>query len=105
VCRHRLAPPHFSRALLLAESYDPQGALQAGFLDRVVPTGQLLETARSVATELAKLDMKAHADTKERARAQLLRDMRTVSRTDFRDYVVQGARLYLQHKLGGAKGA
>jgi enoyl-CoA hydratase len=102
VCRHRLSPAHFNRALLLAETFTPEGAAEAGILDRVVPQEELEKTAQSMASELSKLDMKAHAATKQRARAKLLRDMRTVSRADFAEYVVEGTRLFLTNKLRGS---
>ena len=40
VARARLDPAHFNRATLLAEVYDPAGALEAGWLDEIVPPDQ-----------------------------------------------------------------
>lgn len=37
ICRQRLAPAHFQRALNLAEPYTPDSAVEAGFLDSAVP--------------------------------------------------------------------
>ena len=39
ICRQRLAPAHFNRAMLTSETYTPAAAIAAGFLDRVVPEG------------------------------------------------------------------
>ena len=36
ICRQRLTPAHFSRATILAELYQPDSAIEAGFLDRAV---------------------------------------------------------------------
>jgi enoyl-CoA hydratase len=76
ICRHRLAPAHFHRALALAEVYTPDAAIAAGFVDRVVPFGELADAARVTATRLAGLDITAHAATKLRARAPLLEALR-----------------------------
>lgn len=76
ICRHRLAPSHFNRAIILSETYAPTDAVEAGFLDRVVDGPGLLETARTVATELAQLNRAAHVATKSRARASSIAAIR-----------------------------
>jgi enoyl-CoA hydratase len=68
ICRQRLTPACFNRAVVLAEVFLPQDAVAAGFLDRVVPAAKLAEAAAGTATELASLDLDAHAATKLRAR-------------------------------------
>jgi enoyl-CoA hydratase len=68
ICRQRLTPACFNRAVVLAEVFPPEGAVAAGFLDRVVPPAELAEAAAEVAAELARLDPGAHAATKLRAR-------------------------------------
>ena len=72
ICRNRLAPSQFHRAVILAEVFSPDDALAAGFLDRVVSASDLAEVSTAVAGELAKLDLDAHAATKLRARAPAL---------------------------------
>jgi len=72
IMRQRLTPATFSRALILSESFGPNNAVAAGFLDRVVPADELLTTAQEVAASMASLDMKAHAASKRRARAGAL---------------------------------
>jgi enoyl-CoA hydratase/carnithine racemase len=72
ICRQRLAPAHFSRAVVNAEVYPPDAAVGAGFLDRVVDGAQLAGAAREVARHLRTLDMDAHAATKLRAREEAL---------------------------------
>jgi enoyl-CoA hydratase len=68
ICRQRLAPAHFNRAVILAEPYEPAGAVDAGFLDRVVEGPDLAQIAEAMATGLAALDHDAHAASKSRAR-------------------------------------
>jgi len=52
--------------------FDPQGALDAGFLDKVVPVDQLMTTALAVAAQFKKINMNAHRKTKLKVRAALL---------------------------------
>ncbi|MBW1905433.1 MAG: crotonase/enoyl-CoA hydratase family protein, partial [Deltaproteobacteria bacterium] len=76
IARHRLTPAYFDRAAILAELYSPQEAITPGFLDRVVSSDQLLDTARQTAAALSKLDMPAHAATKLRVRGAMLEALR-----------------------------
>ena len=73
ICRQRLAPAHLHRAITLAEVYAPDDAVAAGFLDRVVPAGELAEAARQAATRFAGLDRNAHAGSKLRVQEPTLR--------------------------------
>lgn len=84
ICRYRLTPAHFHRAVALAEPFSPEGAVQAGFLDHVVEPAQLHEVALATATALAGLDAKAHAATKLRTRAQALTAIREGLEADTR---------------------
>jgi enoyl-CoA hydratase len=68
ICRQRLTPAGFNRAVVIAEVFPPEDAVAAGFLDRVVPAAELAEAAAATAAELARLDLDAHAATKLRAR-------------------------------------
>lgn len=76
ICRQRLAPAAFNRAVLLAEVFKPEDAVTAGFLDRVVPPAELAETAAAAAADLAGLDLDAHAASKLRARHLTLTALR-----------------------------
>ena len=76
IARQRLAPTYFNRAAILAEMYSPQEAIGPGFLDRVVPPEQLVDTAREAAAAMTKLDMTAHAATKLRVRGSALEALR-----------------------------
>lgn len=72
LARDRLSRAAFQRSVNNAEVFDPQGAVDAGFLDKVVPAEQLLETATAVAREMKKLNMLAHKNTKLKVRKGLL---------------------------------
>jgi enoyl-CoA hydratase len=82
ICRQRLAPAHFNRAVINAEMYAPEEAVAAGFLDRVVAAGELDASARAVAASLATLDVEAHAASKLRARGEALRAVRAAIDAD-----------------------
>jgi enoyl-CoA hydratase len=85
ICRQRLAPAYFNRAVILAEVFSPDDAVAAGFLDRVVPAAELQGVARSTAAELVKLDMGAHAASKRRARDDTLKAVRAAIEADDAD--------------------
>lgn len=72
LARDRLSKAAFQRSVINAEIFDPQGALAAGFLDRVVPVEALADTAREVAAQLGKINMTAHRATKLKVRKALL---------------------------------
>ncbi|HKA14667.1 MAG TPA: crotonase/enoyl-CoA hydratase family protein [Myxococcota bacterium] len=82
ICRQRLAPAHFQRAVTLAEMYAPEDAVAAGFLDRVVPAAEVEPAARAVANRLAQLDADVHVASKLRARAQALASIRAAIEPD-----------------------
>jgi enoyl-CoA hydratase len=82
MCRQRLAPAHFHRAVINAEIYTPEDAVSAGFLDRVVSAGEVQEVARGVAGQLAKLDLHVYSATKLRAREHALKAVRAAIEAD-----------------------
>ncbi len=86
ICRQRLAPAHFNRAVILAEPYSPADAVAAGFLDRVVEASKLQDAARRTAAQLASLNMGAHAATKLRAREHALTAIREAMKADDSDF-------------------
>jgi enoyl-CoA hydratase len=75
LARYRLLPSEFDRGAILGQTVGPQGAVTAGFLDRVVPADDLLTEAKATASRLAGLRTAAVADTKSRARRDLVRVM------------------------------
>jgi enoyl-CoA hydratase len=82
ICRQRLAPAHFNRAVILAEAYSPEDAVTAGFLDRIVQPSELQDVALTTAANLGKLNMAAHAASKLRAREQALKAIRAAIEAD-----------------------
>lgn len=72
IARGRLAPVFFNRSVILAEMVSPQDAISAGFLDKVVSQEKFAPTVKFIAQAMTKLDMKAHYNTKLKARAGLL---------------------------------
>jgi enoyl-CoA hydratase len=90
VLRQRLTPAAFNRAVTLAEPFSPDDAVDAGFLDRLVEATDLREVARTVALELSRLDVDAHAESKLRARAQTLQALRAAIDTDYATLSLRG---------------
>ncbi len=84
LARQRLRPADFSRALLTAAMYDPEEALLAGFLDRVVAPEELRDASLGAAEELAGIDLGAHKATKLRVRAGALQALRGAIETELR---------------------
>jgi enoyl-CoA hydratase len=86
ICRQRLAPAYFNRAVITAEHYDPQAAVAAGFLDELAPGAGLFAKARDTALALAKLDRKSLVATKLRAREGTLGALRHAIDADILDW-------------------
>jgi len=72
LARDRLRKSAFHRSVINAEMFDPQGALGAGFLDKVVAPEELQAAALEAARQLKKLNMNAHKHTKLKVRKALL---------------------------------
>lgn len=103
VLRLRLTPAEYQRAAVLAHTYGPEAAREAGFVDQLVPAAELAREAQAVAEALAKLDARAHAITKLRVRQQSLDNIRRGIRADLRDAVVMGARQVVEAKFGRSR--
>jgi enoyl-CoA hydratase len=82
ICRNRLTPSYFSRAMITSEIFTPGEAATAGFVDRVVPEADLEQASREVATRLAKLNRPAYAATKHRVRTPVMQAVRAGIETD-----------------------
>ncbi|AYC33235.1 crotonase/enoyl-CoA hydratase family protein [Pseudomonas cavernae] len=72
LARDRLRKSAFHRSVINGEMFDPQSAVDAGFLDKVVPVEQLMATAVAAAQQLKKINMTAHRNTKLKVRKALL---------------------------------
>ena len=68
IARDRLSPRHLQRAVIQAEIYAPEGAVDAGYLDRIVPAQRLAEEAMAEAERLSALPRRAFSETKRRVR-------------------------------------
>ncbi len=72
LARDRLRKSAFHRSVINGEMFDPAGAVNAGFLDKLVSVEELSEAARTVALQLKKINMSAHKHTKLKVRKALL---------------------------------
>ncbi|WP_075341617.1 crotonase/enoyl-CoA hydratase family protein [Tenacibaculum agarivorans] len=72
IAKGKLAPVFFERSVNNAEMYSPEDAVQAGFLDKVVPQKYVLNTAVKVAQLFGKINKTAHKNTKLKVRKELL---------------------------------
>ena len=72
LARDRLRKSAFHRSVINGELFNPQGALEAGFLDLVVEPEQLQAAALAAAQQLKKINMNAHKNTKLKVRHELL---------------------------------
>ena len=90
--RHRLGPAAFQRAVTLSEYFDVESAFGAGFFDELADPVDLLSRAEDRADEFKKLDARAHAASKRRIRAALIRKIRFSIPLDLWDAVLMGLR-------------
>lgn len=76
ILRHRVTPAALTRAVVLAEAFTPDNAVETGVLDLVVDEADLMSTALATAESFTSLNMDAHKYSKQRLRAELLEAMR-----------------------------
>ena len=72
LARDRLRKSALHRSVINGEMFDPQGAVDAGFLDKVVGIEELQGAALAAARQLKKINMTAHKNTKLKVRKALL---------------------------------
>ena len=89
ICRQRLTPACFNRAVILAEVFSPEDAVAAGFLDRAVPPAELAAAVSTTAAGLARLDLDAHAATKVRTRRLAVTALREAIDSDNAEYLAR----------------
>jgi enoyl-CoA hydratase len=90
--KHRLDPAAYQRAVTLSEEFDPESALDAGFFDELVDPDELAARAGTLADKFLALDARAHAASKRRIRAALVRKIRFGLPLDLLDAVMMGLR-------------
>jgi enoyl-CoA hydratase len=76
LANERLSKRHLLRATTQAEVYAPAAALDAGFLDRVVPAERLEAEAMAEGARLAELPRRAFSETKLALRGELAERIR-----------------------------
>ena len=83
LCRDRLSPAWFTRCVQHARLCSPTEAVQAGFLDEVVPLGEVPTRALAVATHLAEtVHPGPFRTTRRNVRAALAEQLRVGLETD-----------------------
>jgi len=82
LARDRLAAAELPRATLMAQIYDPEGAVRAGYLDAVAAPEALLPVAKEAAARLGALSRSAYGGTKARLRLETIRRITSTLETD-----------------------
>jgi len=72
LARDRLNPSHLTRAMIQGYIYNPQGAVEAGYLDMLAPADEVEAKALVVASQLAQLPAPAYAWNKRAIRKTTL---------------------------------
>ena len=111
ILRHAMSPPTFQRAVYLAETFEPEQALELGIVDRLEDAEQLEATALRLGESLAKIPSASYAVTKSASREPALANVeRARSSTEpevvrrWRDPETRAAiRDYLERTLGRSR--
>lgn len=90
--RARISKRHFERALVQAELYGPESAIDAGYLDRVVEPEEVADAAFAEAVRLAALPQPVFRNTKRRAHAALVERVRGHLEADVRGLLAGAER-------------
>jgi enoyl-CoA hydratase len=72
LARDRLHPSHLTRAMVQGFIYNPEGAVEAGYLDMLAPANEVEAKALAVAGQLAQLPAPAYAWNKKAIRKATL---------------------------------
>ena len=91
LARDRLLPTELGRATLLAQIYAPEDAARAGYLDAVVPAGEVLARAKEEAARLSAFAGSAFQATKTRLRARTISHIRATLQEDMRSLMMPTA--------------
>jgi enoyl-CoA hydratase len=76
IARERVSKRHLERAVVHAEIYAPEGAVDAGYLDALAEADALHDAAIQHAVRLSRLDASAFAHTKRALRADAVSRIR-----------------------------
>lgn len=83
LARARLEETQFTPAVALAQIYDPDGAADAGYLDKAVAAEEFEAELDALMAGLGSLNMTAHRETKARVREPLLERLEQAMARDF----------------------
>jgi enoyl-CoA hydratase len=90
LARDRLSKRALTAATLHAETYDPQGALAVGYLDRVVPADEVVSASIAHATHLADtLQRGPFVATRANVRGRLVAQLRHDLAADIAEFTVE----------------
>jgi enoyl-CoA hydratase len=89
LARERVEKKHLVRATLQATVYDMAGALDAGWLDALVPAAGLEATAIAEARRLGALGTRGYAKTKALARSSMIAGVLAELRADLATFEVR----------------
>jgi enoyl-CoA hydratase len=87
IAKSRLSEVYLNRSVNNAEIFTSKEAIDAGFVDKIVPKEYLLSTAIKVAEISAKLNKKAHAETKLRVRKTHLETLEKAIELDLQESI------------------
>jgi enoyl-CoA hydratase len=76
LAQNRLSRRHMTAATIQAQIYDPEGAVDAGYLDEICEADALLDTALAKAKALAELPQANYAKMKELMRQDAIEQIR-----------------------------
>jgi enoyl-CoA hydratase len=85
LARDRLLSTELSRATLMAQVYDPESALRAGYLDAVAAPGDVLARAKTEADRLGAFAGPSYTATKSRLRGRTIAHIRASFEDDLRE--------------------
>jgi enoyl-CoA hydratase len=88
LARDRITPRALLQSTLLAELYDPQGALEVGWLDKVVPADEVEQAAIDEARRLGQLSASAYAQSKKLLRQPLIDRLKAGADNDLANFQV-----------------
>ena len=90
LARDRLLASELPRATLLAQVYDPEQAVRAGYLDEIVPATDTLTRALAEAERLGAFGRSPYAATKTRLRGATIAHIRASLEDDMRSLMMPG---------------
>ena len=88
LARDRLSKRHFTKATALGQTYDPDGACDAGFLDDSVPPDEVLPTALARAESLKSIGKTQLSLTRSTARGETIKKIEDSLEADLSLFVV-----------------